>query len=943
MTKPGTLTPSTLRSTLGTLRAAFAAQPGAGRLLLAACLLICNVMTIMAPPASAQDQQIDIPYKKFVLDNGLTLIVHEDHKAPIVAVNVWYHVGSKNEKPGKTGFAHLFEHLMFNGSENFNDDYFIPLEKVGATDMNGTTNEDRTNYFQNVPSTAIDLVLFMESDRMGHLVGAIDQAKLDEQRGVVQNEKRQGENQPYGKAYDLLTTNTYPAGHPYSWTVIGSMEDLNAASLDDVKEWFKNYYGAANAVICIAGDIDAETAKQKVEKYFGDIPSGPPVTRQQSWVAKRTGEHRQTTQDRVPQSRLYMVWNIPQYGAPDTTYLDLVTDVLAQGKNSRLYKRLVYQDQIATDVGAFLDSREIGSQVLIQASAQPGGDLAKVEAAIREELAKFLKDGPTAEEMDRIKTQYRARFLRGIERIGGFGGKSDILIQGEVFLGQPDFYKVRLDRVAKSTAEELKRAANDWLSDGLFVLEVHPFPDFKNTEKGVDRTKLPEVTQFPSLDLPETRRATLSNGLKVVLAERHEIPIVDFDLLVDAGYAADQFAAPGTASLTMDMIDEGTKTRSALEISEALDQLGANLHAGAHLDTCTVSLSALNENLDKSLDIFADVILNPTFPQADFARLQRQRLARIGQEKAQPVGIALRLLPQLIFGPKHAYGNPLTGSGTEASVKGMTREDLAKFHSTWFQPSNATLIVAGDTTLDAIVPKLEAKLAAWKTQAKPPQKNLTEVQLPAKRVVYVVDKPDAMQSMIIAGVPAPPTNNPDEIAIETMNTILGGSFTSRINMNLREDKHWAYGARSILYDAKGQRLFFTYAPVQSDKTKESMVEIDKELRGILGDRPPTAQELDKAQKNMTLQLPGRFETKSSLESGLEDIVVYGLPEDYYETYAGKVNAMDLGKVTAAAKQIVHPDQMVWIIVGDQAKIQKGIDELGFGEIHKMSPDGEVLN
>jgi zinc protease len=897
----------------------------------------------MAPPLSAQQQEIDIPHTKFVLDNGLTLIVHEDHKAPIVAINVWYHVGSKNEKQGKTGFAHLFEHLMFNGSENFNDDYFIPLEKVGSTDLNGTTSEDRTNYFQNVPSTAVDLVLFMESDRMGHLLGAIDQAKLDEQRGVVQNEKRQGENQPYGKTYELLTVNTFPAGHPYSWTVIGSMDDLNAASLEDVQQWFRDYYGAANAVICIAGDIDPETARQKVEKYFGDIPSGPPLTRQQTWIAKRSGTHRQKTEDRVPQARLHMVWNIPEYGAPDATYLDLTTDVLAQGKNSRLYKRLVYEDQIATDVSAYLDSREIAGQVVIRATAQPGGDLAKVEAAIQDELAKFLKDGPTAAELERAKTQHRARFLRGIERIGGFGGKSDILIQGEVFMGRADFFKTSLDRVAKAKTADIHRASNEWLSDGVYILEVHPFPTYKNQDAGVDRSKLPEVTSFPSLDLPDVHKATLSNGLKVVLAERHEIPVVDFGLVVDAGYAADQFASPGAASLTMDMIDEGTKTRSALEISEALDRLGANLQAGSSLDSSGVSLSALKENLDESLDIFADVLLNPTFPQADFARLQKQRMARIGQEKAQPVGIALRLLPELIFGNGHAYGNPLTGSGTEAAVAKMTREDLAKFHRTWFQPGNATLIVAGDTTLAEIVPKLEAKLGAWKGDTAPPRKNLTAVPYPKKRAVYLVDRPDAMQSMIIAGVPAPPTNNPDEIAIEAMNTILGGSFTSRINMNLREDKHWAYGARTILYDAKGQRLFFGYAPVQSDKTKESMIELDKELRGILGERPPTAEELDKAQKNQTLRLPGRFETKRALETALQDIVVYGLPEDYYETYAAKVNALDLEKINAAAKQIVRPDQMVWIVVGDQAKIQKGIDELGFGEIHKMSPDGEILD
>jgi zinc protease len=901
-------------------------------------------MSILAPPPlAAQEQAIDIPYQKFVLDNGLTLIVHEDHKAPIVAVNIWYHVGSKNENAGKTGFAHLFEHLMFNGSENANYDYFKPLEKVGVTDINGTTNEDRTNYFQNVPTTAVDLALFMESDRMGHLLGAIDQAKLDEQRGVVQNEKRQGENQPYGKTYEMITENTFPKGHPYSWTVIGSMADLNAASLDDVQQWFRDYYGAANAVVCIAGDIDAETAKAKVEKYFGDIPSGPPVAHHQSWISKRTGEHRQTMQDRVPQARTYMVWNVPEYGSMDIAYLDLATDVLSQGKNSRLYKRLVYEDQIATDVAAYIYPREIAGQVHIRATAHPGGDLKAIEAAIREELEGFLKNGPTAEELERAKTQHRARFLRGIERIGGFGGKSDILIQGEVFMGQPDFYKTSLDRVASATAKDVQSASQKWLSDGVYVLEVHPFPSYTNRDKGVERDHLPEVTSFPDLDLPDSQKATLSNGLKVVLSERHEIPLVDFGLIVDSGYAADQFAAPGTASLAMEMVDEGTKTRSSLEISEALDKLGANLSTGSSLDTSGVSLSALKENLNESIEIFADVIQNPTFPKADFERQQKQRLARIGQEKAQPIGLALRLLPALVFGDKHAYGNPLTGSGTEDAVSKMTREDLAKFHSTWFQPSNSTLVVVGDTTLAEIVPKLEKHLGTWKDTGKPPTKNLAAVPLPEKRTVFLVDKPDAQQSIIIAGLPAPPTNNPDEIAIETMNTILGGAFTSRINMNLREDKHWSYGARSMLMDAKGQRIFFAYAPVQSDKTKESMVEMEKEMRGILNDNPPTAEELDKAQKSQTLRLPGRFETKRAVASALQEITVFGLPEDHYETYADRVNALDLAKIAEAAKKIVQPDHMVWIVVGDQAKIQKGIDELGLGEIHRLSPDGEILN
>src|SRR5438093_1308880 len=425
-----------------------------------------------APARAAEPAPITIPYQRFTLKNGLTLLVHEDHKAPIVAVNIWYHVGSKNERPGRTGFAHLFEHLMFNGSEHFNDDYFQPFERIGATDQNGTTNNDRTNYFENVPTTALDVALWMESDRMGHLLGVIDTAKVNEQRGVVQNEKRQGENQPYGKVNLLMAEGAFPAGHPYSWTVIGSMEDLNAASVEDVKNWFRTYYGPNNAVIVLAGDITPGAARQKVEQYFGDIAATPPIAKQDAWIARRTGSHREIMQDRVPQARIYRQWNIPQVGSADGDYLDLVTHVLAAGKTSRLYKRLVYDEQIATDVIAYVDLREIAGQLVIRATVKPNGDLARVQRAIDEELARFIQGGPTASELRRVKTQSRANFIRGIERIGGFGGKSDVLARNEVFTGSADHYLVTQRRIATATAGDLKSAATRWLSDGDWVLEV---------------------------------------------------------------------------------------------------------------------------------------------------------------------------------------------------------------------------------------------------------------------------------------------------------------------------------------------------------------------------------------------------------------------------------------------------------------------------------------
>ncbi|HUP29787.1 MAG TPA: pitrilysin family protein, partial [Usitatibacter sp.] len=387
------------------------------------------------PPALAQSRPSpaaaiaipDIPYTKFVLANGLTLLVHEDHKAPVVAVNTWYHVGSKNEKPGKTGFAHLFEHLMFSGSENFNHVYLTAMGRAGATSLNGTTNNDRTNYFQNVPTSMLDYALFAESDRMGHLLGVLDQKKLDLQRGVVQNEKRQYENQPYGIAYELIVENTYPRGHPYSWTIIGSMQDLDAASMADVTGWFKTHYGPNNTVLVIAGDVTPEVAREKVEKFYGGIPPGPPLVRQGVWIAKRTGTHRGWAQDRVPQARLTRVWNVPQFGSPAEAQLDLVAQLLGGGKTSRLYRRLVYKDQIATAVRADNDANEIGGQFDYTLTAKPGQDLAQVESVAQEELQRFLKEGPSAEELQLAKTRILSNYVRIVERVGGFGGKSDLL------------------------------------------------------------------------------------------------------------------------------------------------------------------------------------------------------------------------------------------------------------------------------------------------------------------------------------------------------------------------------------------------------------------------------------------------------------------------------------------------------------------------------------
>ena len=914
--------------------------------LAAALALAFGVSAVQAAPAKQSitpDIPIpNVPYTKFVLKNGLTVLVHEDHKTPVVAINTWYHVGSKNEKPGKTGFAHLFEHLMFSGSDNFKKTYLNAMEGIGATDLNGTTNTDRTNYFQNVPTSMLDYALFAESDRMGHLLGTVDQKKLDLQRGVAQNEKRQGENQPYGVAYELLVNNTYPVGHPYSWTVIGKMEDLDAASMEDVQEWFKKNYGPNNTVLVLSGDITPEVARQKVEQYYGHIPPGPPLAKHEAWIAKRTGTHRTSVQDRVPQSRIYRTWNVPGANTPEEAQLDLAAMVLGGGKTSRLYKRLVYKDQIATSAVGGNDGSEIGGQFDMTLTARPGADVAKMERAADEELQALMKNGPTEAELRLAKTTILARYTRMMERVGGFGGKSDLLAACQTYTGNPDCYKVYLERIKAATPASVKKAMNDWLSDGDFILQVDPYPTGLAAGKpGVDRSKEPALGKPMALKLPEMQKTTLSNGLKVVLAERHEAPVVNFQLLVDSGFASDAKDKPGVASLAMRMLEEGTKTRKSLEIGEAFEGMGAQFGAGANLDSSFVYLNTLKATMPQALNLYSDLVLNPSFPQNEFERLQKDRLAAIAREKTVPQSIAARVVPSILYGQDHPYAKPFTGTGTEAAVQRMTRDDLVNYHATWFKPNNATLLVVGDTTLAEVKPMLEKAFASWRA-GNVPKKVLTQVAAPEKSVVYLIDRPGSPQSVIVGAQLSTPRNDPDALSLDIVNDIFGGTFNSRINMNLREDKHWSYGVRSNLQAALGQRPFMSVSPVQTDKTRESLQELVREYRDIAGGKPITAQELKGAVDNNTLGLPGGFETAGQLTSAYTNIVQYGLPEDYYNTYTQKAVSLTPAQANALAARSFTPDRLVWIVVGDMSKIESGIRSLNIGEVRKIDVDGKPV-
>jgi zinc protease len=910
-------------------------------------LALGGTAPLSAAPTAATTLKLDIAYQEFTLKNGLRVIVHEDRKAPIVSVNIWYHVGSRNEAKGRTGFAHLFEHLMFQGSENYRDEFFKPFEQAGATEQNGTTNFDRTNYFQNVPTSALDMALWMESDRMGHLLGAIDQKLLDEQRGVVQNEKRQGENQPYGRAFDAIVRNVFPEGHPYSWLPIGSMEDLNAATLDDVKGWFKTWYGPSNTVLVLAGDIDLETAKAKAEKYFGAIPGGQPTTKLAAWAPKLKEARTEVMQDRVPQTRIMRVWPGPPANSAEADQLSLFIRTLAQGKTSRLTQRLVLKDQLASNVAGFNVGMEVADIYALQVDVKPGVDVARVNAILDEEIQRLRDAGPTTAELSRTRTALQAQLIRGAERVGGFGGKSDLLAECATFTGKPDCFNDALANVSKATPESIAMAAKNWLTDQHYTLVIEPFAKTETTAETVDRKLgVPKVDSVPELNFPDIQTAKLSNGVEVVLAERHEVPLVQMRMVLPGGYSVDQSAAiksMGATSFMIGMLDEGAKGMNASQIAERAEELGAQLSFGNSLDFSTIGLSALKANLQDSVKLMSNVMLNPSFDSAELDRVKAQTLAGIAQEKNNPNAVAFRVMPPLLYPSDHPYAIAFTGSGNEADVKAMSADTLRKVHAQIVRPDAAKLLVVGDVTMAELTPILEAQLGSWRASgAAASNSNRPAVSVPNKARVYLIDKPGAPQSSILAGQIIPSTTSADRMVTETAVSVFGGTFTSRINMNLREDKRWSYGAGMFSQAALFERPLITTAGVQTDKTAESMKEIQRELMEFSSTRPPTGDEINKIKANDVRQLPGQFETSGAVLGALTEIKQFGYADDYVRTMRQRVEAQSEADISKAAKQYFNPSALTWVVIGDLSKIEAGIRALNLGEVQILDADGNPV-
>ncbi len=767
--------------------------------------------------------------------------------------------------------------------------------------------------------------------------------------------------------FERLLKASYPKGHPYSWMTIGSMSDLNAASLEDVQRFFKTWYGPNNAVLVLAGDIDVATAKQKVAKYFGDIPAGPSMAQPKVDPAPRTASTREVMTDNVPQARVYRVWNAAEYGQADVERLQLLSQVLGGSRSSRLDKRLVFQDKLADSVSAGAWPNQLGGLFFVQVDVKQGVDVAKVEAALDEEMAKLLADGPSKAELEQARTVFTAGFVRGIERIGGFGGKADALAECAVFAKDPGCFRDGLRTIETATAADLIAAGNRWLAKGDHTPVVTPGervatveeeskthpdmapvpaadPKYTTLESDVDRSQgVPVTTEFPALKFPALQRATLSNGVQVILAERHDIPVVRLSLELPAGYVADVGRKLGTASFTLGMLDEGAGNYDALAFGDRAEALGAQLGAGASLDGGNAYLSALKQNPEPSVQLFATMLREPRFDEKEIERVRQTWIAGIKQEKARPNSAALRLLPPLLYNEGHPYAIPFSGSGDEASIQSLTRADLQAFHREWVRPEGATLIVVGDTTLAEITPVLEKHLGSWKGAGPAPKPVVVpSVALPAKPRVFLVDQPGAIQANVFVGQVVPSTMDPKATEFEIANSVLGGEFSSRLNMNLREDKHWAYGSYSWVSGAKGQRPWMAFAAVQIDKTTESIAELQREISEYAsGKVPAKAEEVAKIQATEIRSLPGSYETAGAVMGAIGGIVRYQRPDDYVVQRRAKVEALTPEEVNAAARTL-QPQALTWVVVGDLSKIEAGVRALDLGEVQVVDADGKPV-
>lgn len=883
----------------------------------------------------------NIAFEKYRLSNGLDVILHEDRSIPVAAVNVWYHVGSQNEEPDRTGFAHLFEHIMFKGSKHHNREYFMPLQEVGAN-VNGSTSTDRTNYYENVPAEYLELALWLESDRMGYLLDALDQASFDVERDVVKNERRQSyENRPYGLAGEEIRRALFPPNHPYHWEVIGSQEHLDAASVEDVKAFFRRFYAPNNASLAIAGDIDIEETKRLVETYFGDLPPAPSVPRIERWTPQVDGEVRLNLEDRVQLHRLYFAWVGPPRFDRDEAALDVLVSILGEGHSSRLYRSLVHEKQIAREVNAHLTAMEIAGEIRFDVTIGPGGDVEEAEQALFAEIDRLKSEPPGEEEVQRAVNRLEARHVRQLESVGGFRGRANLLNHYNVFAGDPGRVNSDFDRYLAVTPPDVERVARLYLGSGRVRLLVAPKQDVAPTATQIDRTRQPVPGRPRDFRPPIPRRLRLTSGLDLLVVEKRDVPTIAAAVYFPGGALTDPAGAPGLSSFTGRLLTEGTRSRSSLQIAEESDFIAASLNVNAHRESFAAITEVLTHHWPRALDLLSDIHANPVFPESEVERVRKQRMTDLRRLRDNANAIAERVGTGVLFGRHTPHGHPI--SGREASIAALARDQVVGHHERVFLGERPTFILVGDIDGDRAALQLAAAFGDWdagspRSQVPSPASepgtwDLEPGTWDSPTTVYLVDKPGAAQSVIAAGQLSVPRLHPDYLPLVVMNMAFGGQFTARLNMNLREDKGYTYGYRSGFDWRLTRSSFVAGGAVQTAVTREALIETLKEFRDLHAARPLSEDEFEKAHLGLIRGYPPTFETPGQILDRLTQVVHYGLPDDYYSGHIERLQAVTLADVHRVAAEHIDPDRVSIVVVGDRATIEPSLEQLGLPIVH----------
>jgi zinc protease len=936
-------------------------RPGAVGLGMVCAILIAQFAPVRAhepPPIEAKKPWLpDIKVEHYTLSNGLTVTLHQDHRTPLVAVHVTYNVGSKDDPPGRTGLAHLVEHLMFEGSEHSDSSYYSPIYQY-MTDAQGATGRDRTDYHETVTSNALERALWLEADRMGFVLPAVTKTKLSKARTVVINERWQTLDElPLGEVAEAYSRALYPPGHPYRHLIIGSLDDLSAARDADITAFFQRHYAPNNAFLCLAGDFELGQARRWIKKYFGQLRPGPPGAPPRSRVPALTEPRRITLKDRVSHAQAGMIWPTVPANHPDEAALDVLASILGgESRWNRLFRALTYDKQIATYVSAYHPTYLLTGTFDVTLVARFGEKLDEMVQLADAEIERLKRDGPTADEVRRVKIERRRRRSMDLDSVTS---KASVLNEFAATHGDPLAYRSVLGKVFAVTPEDVRRVARAYLGPGRVEYRVYPGdraapprePDHivdgpdqpgivrpRPLHDAFDRAVEPELGPPPAFTPPSIKRRRLSSGLDLRIVERHDLPIVRLKLVVKSGEASAPRGKDGLSLMTVNLLEEGTKSRGALELEADLNEIGAALSTEGLMESSAVSLTTATLHLERALDLFADVVLNPSFPDGEYLRLKLRRLAELKDRADNAEQIAEDVLPRLLYHPDHPYARARLG--TIESIKSITREDSVDFYTSHYVPGNASLIVVGDVRTDKIAAALEARFGRWPPGMIPPSPDLPPTPWPAgSPALYLIDKPGAMQSVVSISRIAASIRSPDRRGLVIMKEKLEG----RVNSNLLDDKASTYGFSSSIDFRSGLGPFVLTGSVPTLKTTRTLVEIFKEMDDLAGANPITEEDMKTIRQGMVPEWIDRFETTTDAAAQVAYVVSHNLSDDYFARELTGVEAVTKPNVDWLAKHFLAPRWMTIVVVGDRSRIEKSLRAFPFGKtIHVLDTVGKPV-